>query len=580
MTADVQAAFCEALVDEWARAGVTDAVVAPGSRSTPLVLALDRDRRIRTHVVLDERSAGFTALGLGLTTGRPAVVVTTSGTASVEIHPSLVEAHHAGVPLIAATTDRPPELHHVGAPQTVEQDGLFAGTVRFAVNPGVPDLQSAPSWRSLASRCVAEAVAGPRGPGPVHINLAFREPFFGDPIAPPAGRPAGRPWHASQPRRPVADDAGSVELLRAHAGGKGLVVAGAGATADPAGLVAAARRPGWPVFADPRSGCRIPEPPVVAGADALLRVPAVAAWRPEVVLHAGSPWASKVLGQWLASLGGATHILADPWGRFADPHRLAAHVTAADPAALLTAAAGAGPGGTEWVGSWIAAEQAAQSALDSELGKASGLAMSEPGIARSAVAALPAGGRLVISSSMPVRDVEWYSAPRRDVTVLANRGANGIDGVLSTAVGAALSDGAATVALVGDLAFLYDAGALLWTPARPLSLTALIVDNRGGGIFSFLSQAAVLPEDRFERYWGTPHGLDLADLARAYGADVVDAKDPDALEDLVARAGEPGVRVAVLGSDRADNVAVHDRLNAAVAAAVRGERGRPAGPAA
>jgi 2-succinyl-5-enolpyruvyl-6-hydroxy-3-cyclohexene-1-carboxylate synthase len=580
MSADVQAAFCRVLVDEWARAGVTDAVVAPGARSTPLVLALDRDDRIRTHVVLDERSAAYTALGLGLASGRPAAVVTTSGTASVEIHPAVVEAHHAGVPLIAATTDRPPELHQVGAPQTVEQEGLFAGVVRFATSPGVADLGAAPSWRSLASRCVAEAFAGPLGPGPVHINLAFREPFIGEPIDLPVGRPGGRPWHAAARREPAAAPDHIVQLLRSHAGGRGLIVAGAGTTPDPGSLLGAARRLGWPVFADPRSGCRIPDSPVVAAADALLRIPAVAARHPSLVFHLGAPWASKVLGQWLVSLTGATHVLADPWGRWADPDRLASHLTAADPGALLQEAAGAPAGESTWLRAWLAAEEAAQSTLDSHLGKRSVLAMSEPGLARSVVAAAPAGSRLMVSSSMPIRDVEWYAPPRRDLTVLSNRGANGIDGVLSTAIGAALSDGGPTIALLGDLAFLYDAGALLWATARPVALTIVVIDNSGGGIFSFLPQASALPAEQFERYWGTPHGIDLAEVARAYGADVVGVKDPDALEDLLTRAAEPGVRITVVESDRADNVAVHDRIHAAVEAAVRGAPAPPGGPAA
>ncbi len=199
---DVQAAFCAVLCDEWARAGVSDAVVAPGSRSTPMVSALDAEPRIRVTVVLDERSAGFTALGMGLATGRPAVVVTTSGTASVELHPSVVEAGQALVPMIAVTTDRPAELHHVGAPQTVEQAGLFGPVVRWAADPGVADPAAGGMWRSLAARCVAEAVAGPGGPGPVHLNLPFRAPLLGDARANP-GR-LRRLWWSSSDATPGA----------------------------------------------------------------------------------------------------------------------------------------------------------------------------------------------------------------------------------------------------------------------------------------------------------------------------------------------------------------------------------------
>jgi 2-succinyl-5-enolpyruvyl-6-hydroxy-3-cyclohexene-1-carboxylate synthase len=221
------------------------------------------------------------------------------------------------------------------------------------------------------------------------------------------------------------------------------------------------------------------------------------------------------------------------------------------------------------------------------LGPGSDLELSEPAVARATLAAVPAGGQLVVSSSMPVRDVEWYGAPRAGVRVLSNRGANGIDGVLSTAVGAALT-GAATVALLGDLAFLYDASALIGAGERHLALTVVVVDNDGGGIFSFLPQAAALPAETFERYWGTPHGVDVAAVAAAYGAEVVRIESRGDLEGLVSGTGSgPGggrgggrvggrgggrvggrVRVGVVRTDRVANVAAHDTIHAAVAEAV------------
>ncbi len=570
---DVQAAFCAVLVDEWARSGVTDAVVAPGSRSTPLVLALDADPRVRVHVVLDERVAGFVALGVGLGSGRPAVVVTTSGTAAVELHPAVVEADQAGVPLVAVTADRPPELHQVGAPQTVEQDGLFGRSVRWAVSPGVADLAASGSWRSLGARAVAAAVGGGAagGPGPVHLNLAFREPLLGAPagVPVPAGRAGGEPWH----RRSVAVGAPAAEVIEsllAYAGGRGLIVAGAG-VGDPESWVAAAGRLGWPLLADPRSGCRVPGESVVAAADALLRVTRVAAWRPDVVVRVGAPWASKVLAQWLAGLGPEVRqVLVDPWGRWADPDRQAGQVLAADPGVLartLLAAAGGGAATSSvWARQWADAEAVAQKTLDAEL-DGTGV-VTEPAVARAVVAGLPAGAVLTVASSMPVRDVEWYSAPRQQVSVLSNRGANGIDGVIATSVGAALGTGAPTVALVGDLAFLYDAGALLGARARAVALTVVVVDNDGGGIFSFLPQASALPADQFDRYWGTPHGADIGAVAAAYGAEVTKITDRRSLDALLAGVARPGVRVAVVPSDRAANVAEHDRLHHAVSTAM------------
>ena len=570
--ADVQAAFCAVAVDEWARAGVTDAVVAPGSRSTPVIVALDRDERIRVHVVLDERSAGFVALGIAQATGRPAVVVTTSGTAAVELHPSVVEAHHAGVPLIAVTTDRPPELHSVGAPQAVEQESLFAGALRWSVSPGPPDEAAVASWRSLASRVFAAAIASPAGPGPVHMNLALREPLLGDPSmgTMPPGRADGLPWHSVEREAGSVAPASVVEMLASLGRRRGLVVAGQGC-GDPRQLLGAAEALGWPVLADPRSGCRDGSGTVVASADSLLRLTDADRWIPEVVVRAGMPWASKVVSQWLGSLPPEIpQVLADPWSRWVEPERVSSHAVAVTGSALLSAAAAGAKttGDGAWLGSWAAAERAAQQVFDSLLGRGGALESSEPGVARAVAASLPEGCPLVVSSSMPIRDVEWFGPPAQPAAVLSNRGANGIDGVLSTAIGVAATSGRPAAALLGDLAFLYDAGALLWAGTRDLALTIVVVDNGGGGIFSFLPQATALDHPRFERYWGTPHGLDIAAVAGAYGANPVGVESRADLDAVVAGAGKPGVTVAVVRSERAANVAAHERINDAVADAV------------
>jgi 2-succinyl-5-enolpyruvyl-6-hydroxy-3-cyclohexene-1-carboxylate synthase len=585
--ADVQAAFCATLVDEWARAGVTEAVVAPGSRSTPLVLALDTDPRIRVHLVLDERAAGFVAVGLGLATGRPAVVTTTSGTASVELHPAVVEAFHAGVPLLATTTDRPPELHLVGAPQTIEQEALYGRAVRWAVSAGVADLAAMNSWRSVASRCVAEALgAGSGQPGPVHLNLAFREPLLGSAarVNTPPGRPGGAPWHAYRPPAGASPPEPLLDLLRAQARQQGLIVAGAGA-GDPELLLGLAARLGWPLLADTRSGCRVPSTPavpVIGAADALLRIPSVAAWQPEIIIRAGAPWASKVLNGWIGALPASIpQLLLDPYGAWRDAERTASHVVRTDPGALLAAvaagpapASGESPG--EWSTRWFKAQEAAEAVFDARLRPGAAWALSEPAVARAVLAGLPFGARLLTSSSMPVRDVEWFGAGRRGVEVVANRGANGIDGVVSTATGLALADGRPTVGLIGDLAFLYDAGSLIWLAERELSLTFIVVDNDGGGIFSFLPQAGALESSQFERYWGTPHHLDIGRVAGAYGIEVHELGDRSSLDALVADSAKPGVRVGLVRSDRAANVEIHDQLNAAVAVAVSAALGLPA----
>jgi 2-succinyl-5-enolpyruvyl-6-hydroxy-3-cyclohexene-1-carboxylate synthase len=572
--ADTQAAFAATLADEWARAGVTDAVVAPGSRSTPMVLALASDGRFRLHVVIDERSAGFVALGLGLGSGRPALVVTTSGTAAVELHPAVVEAHQAGVPLIAVTADRPAELHGVGAPQTVDQVGLFGPAVRWQASPGVPDRAAASGWRSLAARALAEAVAGPGGPGPIHLNLAFREPLLGSVVDPPPGRAAGSPWHRQMAGTVTPPDE-LVERL-AGSGPQGLIVAGAGA-GEPASVLAMAEALGWPVLADPLSGCRQPGRLTVAAADALLRAGPVAGWRPDVILRLGRPWASRVVATWLSGLDAdVLQVLVDPYGRWADPERSAGLVVRCDPAALCRAvtlaARSVGAGGAgEWARQWAGAEAAAQVAFDDVL--AGHPEVTEPGLPRALGDQLSDGAVLVASSSMPIRDVEWYMRPRSGLRVLANRGANGIDGVVSTALGVALATSGPTACLLGDLAFLYDAGALLAHPGDQPTLTLVVVDNNGGGIFSFLPQASALPPDRFERFWGTPHRADLAAISAGYGVPVTAVTDHSGLASEVRSAQEAGgIRMLLAKTDRQANVAVHEELNAAVAGAVAGLR--------
>lgn len=572
------ATFCATVVDEWVRGGITDVVVAPGSRSTPMALAMAADGRLRVHVHHDERSAGFLALGLATATGRPAPVLTTSGTAAVELHPAVVEAHHGRIPMICCTADRPPELHHVGAPQTVDQRALYGGAARWFVDLGVPDAAAQGAWRSVAARCIAEATGSP--PGPVQWNLPFRDPLVGVPGEEVPARADGEPWHRRHAAHGGVDPAAVAALASRLVGAQGVIVAGAiggGRGLDPDAVHELARVLGWPVLADPRSGCRTPAGTTIAHADLLLRVPRfVDAHRPQVILRLGEPPASKVLAQWTAS-SGARLVVVDPDGAWVDPERLAAEIVSADPsswcravvAVLRSEAGGAGTGGRadeEWLESWAAADAAADTAVATALARHDGL--TEPGVAREIVEASPTGSCLVVSSSMPIRDVEWFAGSRRGLRVLANRGANGIDGVVSTAVGVALS-GTPTTLLIGDVAFLHDSNGLLGLTGRGVDLTVVVVDNDGGGIFSFLPQATQLPDDRFEQLFGTPHGIDVGTLAEAHGLAVERLDRPGSVAVAVARShADGGARVLVARTSRAGNVAVHDELYEAVAAAL------------
>jgi 2-succinyl-5-enolpyruvyl-6-hydroxy-3-cyclohexene-1-carboxylate synthase len=531
--ADVQATFCATLVDEWVRAGVGHAFVSPGSRSTPMALALAAEERLEVHVHPDERCTAFLALGVGVATGVPAVALCTSGTAATHFHAAVVEAHHARVPLIVCTADRPPELQDVGAPQTIDQAHLYGRAVRWFHDSGPPDESTRSTWRHLGARAVDEARHGP-----VHLNLPFREPLVGQAGPLPEGRPGGEPWYRNT-------FGGGFAPEEVHG-------------SRPLGVGASAIRSPW-VTAIPilGGGCtRAPGHHVVAHADALLRVPAIAEeLRPDLVFRHGRPPASRVVNEWLDA-SGAVQVVTDE--------------RAAPSSHTFLAQGFSTPGRSEpepgWLERWLALDAAADAAIAAVL--ADHPEPTEPGTARAVLAGLPAGAHLVVSSSMPVRDVEWYGVPRPDVTVHANRGANGIDGVLSTATGVALATRAPTTCLLGDIAFLHDSNALVGIADRGVDLTVVVVDNDGGGIFSFLPQAARLPADRFEQLFGTPHGVRAEQLAAAHGLLSITVEAADALPGALgaARAGG-GVRLVVVRTDRAANAKLHEELHAAVAEA-------------
>jgi len=577
--ADVAATYCATLVDEWHRLGLTDAVVAPGSRSTPLALALATAVGVRVHVVLDERSAAFVALGLGIGSGRPAVLLCTSGTAAVNFHPAVVEAHQANVPMVVVTADRPPELQGVGAPQTIDQRHLYGSAVRWYCEPGPAASSGAGGWRDLARDAWTRS-QGSR-PGPVHLNLAFREPLLGEPgDLPLCGDSTADP---AAPTGPIASGAtwGLVDeelgrWVQAISGRRGLVVAGARTALDDDDVDAVldmAVRLGWPVLADGPSGCRRSHPSVVTAMDPLLRDGEVADHlRPEVVIRIGGLHASRVVGEWLAG-SGAVQFGIDRFGTVPDPDRVLSSSRPADPARVcrqITTAA-ATPAPREWTEAWGIAESAARGALAEAFGP--GGTVTEPSTAVDVLAAVPSGGCLVVSSSMPVRDLEWFAPPRDDMRIVANRGANGIDGVTSTALGVALT-WTPTLLLTGDVAFLHDAGALVGLARRGVALTVVVVDNDGGGIFGFLPQAVELDPGRFEQLFGTPHGTDLVAVAEAYGVPAERVGSRAGLQSaLNGAAMRGGTRVVVVGSDRSQAPEVHRRLQERVRVAARSALG-------
>jgi 2-succinyl-5-enolpyruvyl-6-hydroxy-3-cyclohexene-1-carboxylate synthase len=570
-TGDAQATFAATLVDEWIRAGVRHAVVSPGSRSTPLVLALAGRDEIELHVRLDERGACFYAIGLSLATGKPTVVCTTSGTAATELHPGVVEASYAGVPLIVCTADRPPRLHHVGSPQTIEQANLFGGAVRSFLESSVVEPSESARWRPLGARAVTDASTLA---GPVHLNLAFDEPLLGTAGPLPPGRPGGGPWEL------VASEAAASGRAEVRPPGRsGVIVAGTGSP-DPGLVLEVADHLGWPVLADPRSGVRVEHQAVIATADAILRDPTVrAALAPDTVVLLGRPWASRVVTEFIGAAGGAgADIVATEPAAWVDPDGVAHEVGPVEGDGYLdTLRRAPVTGSSSWRATWERVEAAAQGAIEKALANdplTAGGRTTEPGTLRHLFAVLDASTTLFVSSSMPVRDLEWYGAPRTDPPrVLSNRGVNGIDGVTSTALGVAAGQERPVVVVLGDLAFLHDASALvsLADDDAAGSCTLVVLDNGGGGIFSFLPQAGALDRERFERLFGTEPKVSVCEVARGFGLPVADVSTlgalDDALLDFVGREPRSVIRVAL--PSRQDNVGLHDRIHAAVTEATR-----------
>jgi 2-succinyl-5-enolpyruvyl-6-hydroxy-3-cyclohexene-1-carboxylate synthase len=539
-----------AFVDELARCGVEHACTSPGSRSTPLVLALAREPRLTAHSHIDERASGFFALGLAKAGGRPVAVTCTSGTAAANLAPAVIEASEARVPLIVLTADRPAELREIGAGQTIDQIKLYGGAVRWFFEVGNHDAtRERERWiRALACRAVATAT-GER-PGPVHLNWGLREPLAAGPTPPLTdGRPGGRPWVAV--RRPRgAPVTAPIEGAR-----RGVIVAGR----DDAGLApeipALAVAAGYPLLADPLSGARRGAA-AIAHYDLLLRDERFAAERaPEVVIRVGDLPTSRALRGWLAALD-ADQILLDPHGVWQDPASVVGTAIRADPRALVPPPA-ADP---SWLAGWRAADAGIATAVERALGEE----LSEQAAARAVATALPADATVFVAASMAVRHLESYWPVRDDAPrLLSNRGANGIDGTLATPLGIAAASAGPVVALVGDVAFAHDIGALLAVRRLGLELTIVLLDNGGGAVFDQLPIAA--QTDVYEHHIATPTALDFAAAAELYG---LRYERPATLAALRALLAAPsGARLIHVAGDRRGAAEVTQRVLRAAKAA-------------
>lgn len=545
------------LVDEFIRCGVGDAVLSPGSRSTPLALALgaaEKRGELTLHVRLDERSAGYLAVGLAKVTGVPPIVVTTSGTAAVNLHPAIVEADQAGVPLVVVTADRPPSLRSVGANQTIRQAGLYGDSVRLALDLGVAIEQDGEIryWRSSAARAVAAATDATR-PGPVHLNVPFAEPLTPDGdeqwIEPLDGRSESRPWTADMRlmagmSTPLDEILGGL-LDDSTVAARGLVIVGDHDDDESVELAdELADALGWPLIGEP-SGNAATCTTALAHGPLLLADPAFAgAHVPDIVITVGRVGLNRSVLRTIAR--SRLHVAVDTLPEWSDPVRSADIVLASVPLPPTEAEAD-----DTWLAAWQRADLLAAAAIETALASTDGV-LTGMHVARIVASAVPNEGLLFVGASWPVRHLGSFAATTvHDAWVMGNRGTSGIDGCVSSAWGAAFASQrggrAGAIALIGDLTFLYDSNGLL-APAdeeRP-DLAIVVSDNDGGGIFSTLEQGAPDHSEAFERVFGTPMGIDIARLAASLGIPAVAVTEAEALRVAIDDAlGLGGVRVVV-----------------------------------
>jgi 2-succinyl-5-enolpyruvyl-6-hydroxy-3-cyclohexene-1-carboxylate synthase len=584
-------AYAGAFVDELWRAGVRNIVICPGSRSTPLALAFADQTGIRTWMHVDERSAAYFGLGMAKRLRQPVALLCTSGTAAANFLPALVEAKLSHVPLLVLTADRPHELRENGAPQSIDQNRLYGTYAKWFVEVALPEATDATLRyvRTLASRAAASTRSLPAGP--VHLNFPFREPLTPEPVSgqalPPVdrrdalawqGRPGGAPYVEVQAMSPGTPSEAAIGRLVETMGRarRGLIIAGP--QDDPAlvePLARLASRLGYPVLADPLSQLRCgshERDMILSSYDAFLRIDAFSERaQPELILRFGAMPTSKPLLLYLKRYASCPLVVIDGHGGWEEPTQLAGQLIYASPVALCQSLLAAldqsveseepwPPVFQEWVALWQDADRVTRRALESAVQDFDGLF--EGRVFSELAGLLPDGSTLYAGNSMPVRDLDtfFWNSDRR-IRFMGNRGANGIDGVISSALGASAvaEEGASTVLVVGDLSFFHDLNGLLAARLHRLDLTIVLVNNDGGGIFSFLSQADY-PE-HFEQLFGTPTGLDFRLAVQMYGGRFQRIENWEQFREAVHLGRESGgLHVIEVPTERASNVTMHRQL--------------------
>ncbi|HWA25460.1 MAG TPA: 2-succinyl-5-enolpyruvyl-6-hydroxy-3-cyclohexene-1-carboxylic-acid synthase [Lacunisphaera sp.] len=562
--------WCGVLVETLVRLGLRQAVISPGSRSAPLTFALARHRRIEAIPVLDERSAGFLALGLAKQRHRPVALVCTSGTAAANFLPAVVEAHESGVPLLVLTADRPPELRDCHSGQSIDQQELYGGFVNLFQEMPVPaaNLGKLRGLRKLLESAW-KATALPMV-GPVHLNCPFRDPLPPLPQAMPAeitGQAVRKVLLAGAGASSLQDRASLGAKPRRPGTEPGVIVVGPNDPASPRSFVAAvdrlARALGWPVLADALSPLRMDAAaagPLVAHYDAILRNRKLAdELQPRQVICIGGWPTSKVLREWLQRADPEVWLLTERTDNLDGLHLRTRHIRG-EVEAWCRAHCGSRPLGTQGR-RWLAEEKRVAAALGTALGRAKGLV--EPAVVPVLSKHLPRGTPVFVASSMPVRDMEYFwPVSKGRQRIVFSRGANGIDGTLSTALGLAHGNRPA-VLLTGDLALLHDTNGFLSASKLRGSLTIILINNHGGGIFEHLPVAQFDPP--FEEFFATPQQVDFRSLCATYGVKHVAVTSLAQFARLVANLPRNGVRVLELRTDRKHDAAFRKRLFASVA---------------
>jgi 2-succinyl-5-enolpyruvyl-6-hydroxy-3-cyclohexene-1-carboxylate synthase len=566
-------AFAGTFVEELARCGLKHVCICPGSRSSPLAISFARNKNIKKWVHLDERSAAFFALGIAKFSEQPVALVCSSGTAAANFSPAVIEAFYSGAPLLILTADRPPELHDWGALQTINQSNLYGNHVKWSAVMPTPEVTPPllAFVRSAASRAFATACSAPAGP--VHLNFPFREPL--EPAVVPTDFPdieykplktqsESRPYLTSIESSGEPDGEEIARLAGEISGKRGLIIAGPDNGANAGSVTSLARRLGFPVLADCLSQIRCGNHDtdmVVDSYDLFLDQAELKGTAPEVIIRFGALPVSKPLTTFLDGNPQARHIFVDRRARWRNPSHTSAEIWHVDETRFcnsLTAAVKTRKRDAVWSRTWLDINAKVRAAVTKELAEYG--EMFEGKIFHELARLLPANSVLFTGNSMPIRDMDTFSpASNSPIRFLANRGASGIDGVTSTALGASAISSSHLVLVLGDISFYHDMNGLLAAKAFGLNATIIVINNDGGGIFSFLPQSGY--KNFFESYFGTPHGLTFQLAADMYGLDYALADTWPGFNDAVKRSlKREGTTIIEIPGNRERNLVLHRQI--------------------